>query len=62
MPSSTDLISSVFVAQDKLAVVPAGAYKLVILDMKTGERTDLLSAFLVNWAPSRITVFPQFKS
>ena len=53
VPSSRDLVSGVFVAQDKLATVSAWLQELLVLDLKTGKRTDLLSANLVNWTPSR---------
>lgn len=53
VPSSSGLVSGVFVAQDMLVAVPQGSKKLVRLDVKTGKQADLFSAALVNWVPSR---------
>lgn len=53
VPSSAGFSSAVFVAEDKLVAVPGGSKKLVLLDLKTGKQTDLFSAALVNWVPSR---------
>jgi hypothetical protein len=52
VPSSYGFGSGVFVGEDKLVAVQA-ARKLALLDLRTGKQTELFSAALVSWVPSR---------